>query len=325
MYDNNQDFFPPPPSKEVIWSPGASPQGLSADDLNEIYAAIQPDAAATKSTDDEMPAAVSLGKDEDVVADAYRFPEMSRLTPWMESHRGKTSKELLIAIGQLSHDRRDAAGNRCPYFEVRGELCAISILLNERGDYAPRMRSMRVPISRKNSRTTYPADEHALSNDRQVIDLHWLYRQQVSVIDTPGYEGMLNPEWAFDWLRASNFVNRVGATEKKANLLGLTEYAQLQLAAIQSKAVSDRWGTIREGLRKQQEVILTSANAPSSRLSAEVIRRLPDIYLAAGVARGSPGLAAEAYRWIAGGEISVKVMSRRLQWLRELGSIPKSE
>lgn len=185
MYDDYQDFFPPPPSKEIIWSPGASRETLSEDDINGILAAIQPDDEVTKCLADEMPAAAPSG-DEAAEDGTYRFPD---ITSRMEPHQAKTSKELLITIGQLSHERRDAAGNRCPYLEVRGELCAISILLNERGDYAPRMRSMRIPESRKNSRTTYPADEHALSNDRQVIDLHWLYRKQVPVIDTPGYGG----------------------------------------------------------------------------------------------------------------------------------------
>jgi hypothetical protein len=287
MYNNIDDYFAPPPSKEIVMSPGAS-QGLSDDELKEILAAIPPDAdVVIKSTEDEISAGIPIDKDEYIVAGSYRFPDMSQLAAWLETHRDKTSKELLITIGQLSHERRDAAGNRSSYFEARDELCAISILLNERGDYAPRARGMRVPVAPRKSTTKNPVAEHALSNDRQVIDLHWLYCRQLPVIDSPGYEGMLNSGLPFDWHRASNFVNRVGTMEKKANLLGLTEYAQLQLAAIQSKSVSDRWVTIREGLRKQQEVILTSASAPSSRLSAEVIRRLPNIYRALRVARGS--------------------------------------
>lgn len=319
MRNDPNEFFAPPPSKELDWTARwRGREELSGDDIDEMLASLGLDPITGKPCVHDV-SERAAGIEEEAGADIYRFPD---ITCFMEPHNERTSKELLVALRKLSHEQRDAGGNRCPYFEVREELCAISILLNERGDYAPRVRGMRIPISPKKSRSPYPVDEQALSNDRQVIDLHWLYYRRVVARDTPGYEGMLDSKLQFDWLRASSFVNRVGSVEKKASLLGLTEYTQLQLAAIQTKQVSDRWRTIREGLQKQQGMILSAAHAPSARLDAEGISRLPDIYLALHVARESPGLATEAYQWIAGKKINRKEMSRRQQWMRRLGVLP---
>jgi hypothetical protein len=328
MYKSVDDYFAPALSREIIKCEGIS-QELTDDDLNEILGVAKPDSdAEITGAKDEVSGDASVGKDgEDdlVVAGAYRFPELSQLAPWIDKYQEKASKELLEILGKLSYTSRNEAGEPAPYFEVRDELCAISLLLNERGDYAPKVRYMRVPPSVRKLSTKYTADEQALSNDRQIIDLHWLYLKQVPVMDVPGYEGMLNTGLEFDWLRTSLFVARVGSTEKKAMLLGLTEFDQLQLAAIQTKAVSDRWRTIREGQRSKMGMIRTAASAANARLDAQAIARLPEIYLALRVARGSSGMAADAYRWIAGQTISKKEMSRRLLWMRRLGLLNASE
>jgi hypothetical protein len=221
MYKSVDDYFAPPPSKEIIKCEGIS-QELTDDDLNEILGAAKPDSdAEITGAKDEVLGDASVGKDgEDdlVVAGAYRFPELSRLAPVIDKYQGKASKELLEILGKRSYaSRHEAAADPAPYFEVRDELCAISLLLNERGDYAPRVRYMRVPPSVRKLSTKYTADEQALSNDRQIIDLHWLYLKQVPVVDVPGYEGMLDTGLEFDWLRTSLFVARVGSTEKKAS------------------------------------------------------------------------------------------------------------
>ncbi len=315
------DFFAAPPSKELIWASGHGGEDIS-DRIVATETTTETD--SKKAIAEELKSATTSESISSDSADGYKFPDMMALQPWKVLHQGKTSKELLISIGQLSHERRDTEGSRCSYFDVRDELCAIGSMLNERGDYAPRVRGMRVPVSHTRC-TPYPLEQQTLSNDRQILDLHWIYRQRMLTVDVPGFDGMLDPGLPFDLAKAANFVQRVGAAEKKAELLGLTEYVQLQLAAIQTKSASDRWRTIRESMQKNRSKIFAHANAPSSRLPADATHRLPDIYLALRVARGSPSIGADAYRWLTAHDIGSKEMSKRLRWLRSIGVIAKSE
>jgi hypothetical protein len=183
------------------------------------------------------------------------------------------------------------------------------------------MRTPPSPADRK----AYPLDGKALSNDRQVIDLHWLHCRRLQAFDTPGFHGMLDPNKPFDWIQASRFVQKVGGTRKKAELLGLIEFDQLQLAAIQTKAVSDRWQTVDNGLKTNRGRMLEQANAPSSRLPDNVKLMMPDIYRALRIAKGSPSKAANAYRWLTGHEIAEREISKRQQWLKKHGVLVEAD
>lgn len=145
------------------------------------------------------------------------------------------------AIAKLDALVAEVQGARrsCSYEDVRKKYIALHKLLNERNYIAPRFRptlhsSKRRGIERK------PSD-NLISNDHQVLDLHWLSLEGVLSYEElpPRWHGMFKD--GLDYELASYFAGTAGSAENKAMILVLTVDQQLALRSLQTEAVRKWW------------------------------------------------------------------------------------
>ena len=170
---------------------------------------------------------------------------------------------------------------------------------------------------RKVLRRTQLSDEgKLLSNDRQVIDLHWLWRNQRVKADIHR-QRLLAAQFPFDW--AADFVSRQGSGALKAKVLALAETDQLLLAVIQTRAVAERRRAIQNAIEATWQVIANIASSPASRLSSEAVAQLQSIHIALRIARGSPALACEVLLAMTGEVVAPRAMSVKKSWFARHG------
>lgn len=269
------------------------------------------DASHVADGDHDRPAAIAT-PDE-----VYQFPTMSEIKAFRADLASMPVDEMVERMRVLSFDRIGFAEKRLEYFLVRNELCAISLLMNETGAIAPRFRPMRsLPKEPKE----YGPAEKTLSNDRQVIDLHWVYSRNMICSQPRGYAGLCDSARPFDWDKASQYVRLAGRASRKASMLGLSEEDQLQLGIIQTGAVSKRWGRIQLAVEQNVSQIRSIYSEPGSRFPKLRLLIVPQIYMALLIAKGSASMAKQVYPLITGrDEISLDVFKRCVTKLKPLG------
>lgn len=184
----------------------------------------------------------------DIYAAEYRFPEDALSDASLEL----TAMSVAELAGKLHDLSIDMIGKEfVPYLDIRQRVCAISIELNRRGTLAPRFRRLRRPSSINKT-----AGDLALSRDRQFIDLHWLHCIKCQ---SPIHEG--RPQFlklltaaVFDTKIAEMFVETPAFAEEKAEWLALPDHVALQLDAIQSDTIRERYRVATSGARSNGQV-----------------------------------------------------------------------
>ena len=139
------------------------------------------------------------------------------------------------------------AGGLVTYKTIRPFFCAAGMELNERGYIAPRFRPDRIPPPKGEH---WSSDDTDLSNDRQVLDLHWLFCQKrpTNIENLALRELFEATEFNFDL--ASQIITTMGTAETKVDALGIDIPTQWELASIQTKTIRSKWGDIRKNARK---------------------------------------------------------------------------
>ncbi len=174
----------------------------------------------------------SYGTDSSVY---YRFLD-AELPP--ERVKGIASAKVVEKLAEIVAAVQ-GAGRSCSYEEVRKQYVALHKLLNERGHIAPRFRpTLRGPKGWGAARTP---EHNLISNDHQVLDLHWLSTEG-SVSDRelpPRWRGLFRD--GIDHDLASRFAGTAGSAEKKADILALSVGQQLELRSLQTDAVRKWW------------------------------------------------------------------------------------
>jgi len=226
-------------------------------------------------------------------------------------YKAMATSDLMAELERLSYGRCPDSGQPRPYQDVRPGVCAISLELNLRGGCCPGSRPMRKVV-----RPTHLSDEEKLlSNDRQVIDLHWLWRNQ-RVKAGIHSQRLQAAQFPFDW--AADFVSRRGSGAQKAKALALAETDQLLLAVIQTRAVAERRRAIQNAIEATWQAIANIASSPASRLSSEAVAQLQSIHIALRIARGSPALACEVLLAMTGEVVAPSAMSAKKSWFVNL-------
>ena len=233
----------------------------------------------------------------------YKFPfEDPALQRMFENMKATPTERLVEALRQLSYGKVGGSGEYVPYAKVRLMICAIGLLLNEKGETAPRFR-----LVRKETKFT-TRDKKDSSNDLQVLDLHWLSLH--AKVD-------LEQKWnklfhgGINFNVASRFVEQVGSGENKVTALGITEATQFMLSVIQTKKVAERWNTIKARADKAVAGMREIADKARSRLNPADIPARRNDYVALSIARGNPTTAAEILPRIAGAPSSRTTMRKR--------------
>jgi len=220
------------------------------------------------------------------------------------------SKELLELLRRITHEKMSSTGDYVPFERSRPMICAISLLLNEKAEIAPRFRPIR-KLRKFNTR-----DARNFSNDLQVIDLHWLSLHGTTAPERQ-WKSMIQPK--LDFKKAARFVEQLKTAANKTDALGLAERTQLMLSVIQSKAVADRWQTIVKGARAVEVALHAIAAKKSSRLDEATIPDRCNEYVALRIGRGSPTAAAEVLPFIAGATTTARAMQKRRDWFIDKG------
>lgn len=143
------------------------------------------------------------------------------------------------------------------YAAIRAEFCALSIEMNRRKLMAPRFRPQ--PKCPRNESARKASDKLA-SNDRQVIDLHWLKCRGFKNANLRSPYKKLFSDAVFDFGLATEFVTKTGRVSVKADeILHLTRHEQLELAVIQSDAVRREFAILQTGFTDPNSGIRTPA------------------------------------------------------------------
>jgi hypothetical protein len=250
-------------------------------------------------------------------AHCYRFPNDHPVFHVTFERASSAAEEVLPAMLKQVSELRSPTGTPKGYMTIRPVFCALSLALNQRRVLPPRIRDTRrlKPLPKTAKRSV---EDHLLSNDRQVIDLHWLHCTS-TVRPEARWAKIFDPS-AFNFDLASAFVGTVGSAENKVNALRLPRRAQIELAVIQSNEIYGRWRHATERQAVVERAITDALSDPRSRLRAgEGIEPiLPHAYLALRLAdKCSPTMAAhimKAFRWA--GDADTQKMSACKRWLK---------
>lgn len=208
---------------------------------NEIEAPQRPGASGdnNRGSPPSTEAPSSGTTSVDASAPRYSFPGEGSKSAYPELNNAQLIGRLETLIERHQDDRS------CSYAEIRVEFCALSIEMNRRTLMAPRFR--RQPKYPKITSKRRPGDDLA-SNDRQVIDLHWLRCRHFEAACLRAPYKRLFSGTTFDFDLASEFVSKMGSASDKADeYLALARHEQLELAVIQSDAIRQEFANLFNG------------------------------------------------------------------------------
>lgn len=195
-------------------------------------------------------------------APEYVFPsEDQTFLDFLACQDSHTPDELLQALEELILPITKAPE---AYPAVRAKVCALEIMLNN--------MQYRLPCSRPRiqvpNATGLTDEQHLVSNDLQVIDLHWLWAMKHQVA-TEKWGRIFGPE--FKYLLASAFVAKVGRSTNKRDELGLIRTDMLQLRVLRDDSSRLRQKDIVKLMDQARSRIREGLSAPRSRAQCDVL------------------------------------------------------
>ena len=134
--------------------------------------------------------------------------------------------------------------------------------MNARG-IAPYFRDAKSGVFSKTGLTPQQIIE---SNDRQIIDLHWLHTQHRELVKTRDYSlKYLFAEAEFDFHLASEFVRRPMKTVDKARKLGISSQIQAELLTIKTADVRKLQSATKRQAERAEVLLRDRVQNPRSR------------------------------------------------------------
>jgi hypothetical protein len=155
-----------------------------------------------------------------------------------------------------------------------------------------------------------------LSNDRQVIDLHWLACSGVVLRPMEKWQKLFSAD-GLQFDAASEFVATVGEPANKIRELRIHDAEMRQLSVIQPKEMRDRWRDVR--LRADEEDARFREWLEKNKNRTKVTQdELVNDFLVLGLVGESYTEAAKLATLVTGKTISPKVMQRRFDLFKEM-------
>lgn len=229
---------------------------------------------------------------DEIAIDEYSFCNTSARYSLIKRKLETASDSCLLSILQVASDR---TSNFEIYTKVssRREVRAIAhIILNERG-IAPEFRDAKSGVTHKAK--DFP-DEVQESNDRQIIDLHWLFLHHRNQINpTDWNKPMFNGE-CFDFDEASRFVSNARFVTLKIKRLGIPIKIQKLLLALREQDILTIQKKVRSKTADVREMLINKINEPKSRLPKEKLETICAASRCLLLANGSPSDAIEYWR-----------------------------
>lgn len=197
----------------------------------------------------------------------------------------------------------------------RDAFCTSCLALIERG-ISPGLLNPRSGVTRAKNLPPEQANE---SNDRQVLDLFWLYRLRKDHV-RPENQDMdtLFRGNSFDFGLASTIVSKTGSPSQKAEMLKLPADVQLELLMLQEAEQR----TLLKGhyYRRQwaDRALHDRVMQPGSRLALASIPEYLKDFTCLDLAGGSPKRAAEIRSFMTGEHITKALVQRMRDRRRNL-------
>lgn len=238
----------------------------------------------------------------------------------------ETSNDELIAdLVQIRSKVQGVMGST-DYEDLRAMYIATNKALNVKGTIAPRFRPSLSAGSRAG--TARDRDVNLISNDHQVIDLHWLsqncgFDQAREKWISGRWHGLFGSD--LDYKIAEVFAGKGGSSKLKATeILRLSEEEQFQLRSIQTEATRSWW---RHHLANQEQVraAVLSGQIKNAKLRG-CENSWPNAWLAIECANRAGLSAVLWYEMITGDVLSASTISnikKRIPKLIELGAEEK--
>ena len=273
--------------------------------------------AATTSRELASTSEVTTGNPTTAITSAdYQFPGSDpRVLEVKKNLSGCSTPELLAILKRLSFDHEKVTGEVVPYSKIRTFVIAISLLLNEQQRCPPRLREIRTSPYR-NKGVKWGEEESALSNDRQVIDIHWLRLANPAIRPLGRWHEIMTCD-GVDYVKASEFVRTVGKPSDKIRELGIHDYEIVQLAVIQTPAIKDHWRDIRrradEGVGRFRGWIEDQRGRTTA-----TVEDLQTDFKILGMLGKEFSKAARLATLVKGTSVPAKVMQRRYELFRRL-------
>lgn len=229
---------------------------------------------------------------EEKAVDDYSFCHTAARYPLIKSKLELISDKSLLFILQLASDRTSDY-ERYEKLGNRREVRATShIILNERG-VAPEFRDAKSGVTHRAN--DFP-DEAQESNDRQVIDIHWLYLHHRNEISPSDWNMPFFTKGAFDFDWASEFVSKARFTNEKIKRLGIPLKIQKLLLVLREQDVLAIQKKVRSDTANVRELLINKINEPKNRLPKVKLETTCAAFRCLLLADGSPSDAIEYWR-----------------------------
>lgn len=303
---------------------------LPASDSREEESKMGKACSTVPPTSDHNDEAAEAGKEADGNSPCgYRFPASEHFESLLRQAKLLSDDKLIKSLDALKNSASHKTGFKPRYVDIRDAVCAISRELNSRQYVAPRFREMRRPPPSPPSAKLIEEDMSNLSNDRQVIDLHWLFCQGIKPnTDNTRYNKLFNVT-EFDFQLASELAATTGSVYTiKTTILNLTDFDMWQLSTIQSKAMMGRYSEIKKGRkdssgkvirRGETEIrkMLRNAAVNQPQLTPEVIDDFVDLWICQKMVGDSPAVIGKMFALATGKKRDRSTISRKLKNLNE--------
>lgn len=195
------------------------------------------------------------------------------------------------------------------YEDVRSQYIEVNKALNVKGTIPPRFRPSLSAGSRAG--TDRDRDVNLISNDHQVLDLHWLslncgFDQAREKWIPDRWHGLFVGE--LDYEIAQVFAGKGGSSKLKASeILRLTEEEQFQLRSIQSEATRSWWRHHRANQEQVRAAVLSGQIKNAKLRGCE--KTWPNAWLAIQCADRAGLSAVIWYEMITGDQLSASTIS----------------
>lgn len=242
---------------------------------------------------------------------AYRFPQCPVFQRYRRDLRDRNSSFLVKLLKHVIESRVTDE----QLLKARPLIAAAHIALNDLGTippgFRPRVRCQRNKLSGTAS---------LVSNDLQVVDLHWLYTWHRSLIKPDAREKKVSKLMSadeFSYEMAAEIVATIGRAATKVEALNIPSPLQQELAKLQSPLVRAQIEIIDSEVVRMAARLGELALLARSRLApGDIDKRLIE-FRCLKLANGSPLLAARLLRQQTAGPNDAEAIRQLADTLRK--------
>ena len=236
--------------------------------------------------DDKSKKLITKNSEENIYSFCHLDPKYIKLKNAMGKYSNEKLINFLKIVSDKSNSKIDWKRNR------RIARVALSMTLNERG-IAPEFRDAKSGVTNKVSKSIEEKEE---SNDRQIIDLHWIYLHHIDEISPTDWNEPYFSKSEFDFEWALEFVTIARPTNTKIKRLGIPIKIQKLLLSLRGQDVLAQQKRARAIIADIRELIVNKLSEPKSRLPKDKLDAICAAIRCLELANGSPTDAVDYWK-----------------------------